>query len=162
VVWHNGHVAGFYSYIAFAPRSKVGVVFLTNCEKSLDELGRWAIKEAIARAGEEPAPEVHDSVKKAAEALVGYFVKEPPDSLGAMFTPHFLAEIPLERVKPLFSETFDSLGPCGGVELKPGDSPRRATLLFKFGKRNEEVVRCDLGLDAGTPPRIEYIFFPPR
>src|SRR5262245_61094939 len=138
--------------MAFAPRSKVGVVLLTNCGKPLDELGNWAIKEAIARAGEEPPPAVHDSVRKAAEALVAYFVEKPPDSMAALFAPHFLAEIPLERVKPLFAGAFEQFGACQGVELKAGDNPRRATLLFKFGKKSQELVRCDLGMDAGNPP----------
>ncbi len=160
LVWHNGNVAGFYSYIAFAPRQRVGVILLANCGRPLEELGKWALKEAVARAGEEPPAEVHDSVRETARALVPFFVPEPPDALADHFHPHFLAEIPLSRLRLLFRGINEQFGPAKGVEIRAGENPRRATLLFQFAAK--EVVRCDLGMDSGSPPKIIYLYFPPR
>lgn len=38
VVWHNGALDGFHSYVGFSQRARVGVVVLTNCDKDIDGL----------------------------------------------------------------------------------------------------------------------------
>lgn len=38
VVWHNGGLDGFHSFVGFLPRQRAGVVVLTNCDKDIDRL----------------------------------------------------------------------------------------------------------------------------
>jgi D-alanyl-D-alanine-carboxypeptidase/D-alanyl-D-alanine-endopeptidase len=44
LVWHNGGTFGHHSFVAFVPRQKFGVIVLTNCGKSVDEVGQWLLQ----------------------------------------------------------------------------------------------------------------------
>jgi hypothetical protein len=37
--WHPGRTYGYYSYLAWDPQSKIGVVVLTNAQNSIDDIG---------------------------------------------------------------------------------------------------------------------------
>lgn len=39
IVWHNGGLDGFRSFVGFSAKKRVGVVVLTNCDKDIDALG---------------------------------------------------------------------------------------------------------------------------
>jgi serine-type D-Ala-D-Ala carboxypeptidase/endopeptidase len=43
IVWHNGGVAGHYSYFGFLPGRKIGVIVLGNRDRQVDEIGDWLL-----------------------------------------------------------------------------------------------------------------------
>jgi CubicO group peptidase (beta-lactamase class C family) len=47
-VWHNGATGGYRSYMAVAPTEQAGVVVLSNCNKSVDGIGRSALTAVIS------------------------------------------------------------------------------------------------------------------
>jgi hypothetical protein len=99
------------------------------------------------------------AVKSAAEALVPYFVEAPPDSLAGLFHEAFLAEVPLAKLKVLFSRLRTSGGgPCSGVEVRGGDNPRAATLLFRFP--GGKLLRAEISVDSSRGGKIAYLMFP--
>lgn len=52
IVWHNGGMAGYTSWMGFAPKHRIGVIVLTNCGKSVDAIGLWLLREAARAYGE--------------------------------------------------------------------------------------------------------------
>ena len=43
IIWHNGSTNGFSSFVGFDPKSKQGVVVLTNSLISVDDIGYWLL-----------------------------------------------------------------------------------------------------------------------
>ena len=70
LVWHNGGMAGYHSFIGFFPKQKVGVIVLTNCGKSVDEIGGWLAKTASEAAQGTVLPQTE--MPSAAEILDKY------------------------------------------------------------------------------------------
>jgi CubicO group peptidase (beta-lactamase class C family) len=157
IVWHNGGLDGYRSYLAFAPRFQVGIVALTNCGRDIDSHGRWLLDEAVKMFGVPLMPEVDPLLRETAEALARHIVKEPPDSLAELFHPSFLASIPLDQVRPIFAQLHEQFGPCEGVEVEAGDNPRRGKVRFRFA--GGKTRQCEIEIDSATPPRIIYAFF---
>jgi D-alanyl-D-alanine-carboxypeptidase/D-alanyl-D-alanine-endopeptidase len=157
VVWHNGGLDGYHSYLAFAPRYQVGIVALTNCGRDIDSLGQWLLQEAVKMFGVQVKPEVDPLVGEMAEALAWHVVKEPPDTLAELFHPSFLASIPLEEVRPIFTQMYEQFGPCEGVDVEPGDNPRRGTVRFRFA--GGKTRRCEIEIDSAAKARIVYVLF---
>jgi CubicO group peptidase (beta-lactamase class C family) len=157
VVWHNGGLDGYHSYLAFAPRHQVGIVALTNCGRDIDELGRWLLREAGKMFGVQVKPEVDPLLRATAEALSRHVVKEPPDTLAGLFHPSFLASIPLDQVRPLLVQLYDELGACEGVEVEGSDNARRGTVRFRFA--GGKTRQCEIEIDSAARPRIVYALF---
>jgi serine-type D-Ala-D-Ala carboxypeptidase/endopeptidase len=157
VVWHNGATAGHASFVAFVPRFQVGVVVLTNCGTSVDELGKWLLEEAVRTFGVALQPEVDPRLREAAHALARAIVPAPPDTIAELFQAAFLAEVPLEQVKQGLKEIHGEVGPCKGVVIHPSDSPRTATIEFHFAKGRTR--QCDLEIDGAAAPKIVYAQF---
>jgi CubicO group peptidase (beta-lactamase class C family) len=157
IVWHNGGLDGYHSYLAFAPRLQVGIIALTNCGRGIDDHGRWLLDEAVKMFGVPLKPEVDPLFRETAEALGRHIVKEPPDSLAELFHPSFLAAIPFAQVRPIFARLHEQYGPCEGVEVEAGDSPRRGKVRFRFA--GGKTRQCEIEIVSGTPPRIIYALF---
>jgi CubicO group peptidase (beta-lactamase class C family) len=157
VVWHNGGMEGYHSYLAFAPRYQVGIVALTNCGRDIDSLGRWLLGEAVKMFGVRVMPEVDPLVRETAEALARHVVKEPPGTLAEVFHPSFLASVPLDQIQPIFRQLYEEFGPCEGVEVEAGDKPRGGTVRFRFA--GGKTKQCEIEIDSAATPRIVYALF---
>lgn len=157
IVWHNGEVGGFASYLALSPRFQVGVIVLANCEKSVDGLGRELLERAVKAYGRERPEPINPDLEKTARGLSAHFVKDPEAGLAALFHETFLAEIPFEQVKRLFQSYFEKHGACKGVEVSRGADPFHATVRFAFAAGRK--VECDLAIDGSDKPRIVYLLF---
>jgi CubicO group peptidase (beta-lactamase class C family) len=158
IVWHNGGMDGFRSYLGFAPARGVGIVILTNCGKSVDQLGRWLLDEAVFAYGQETITPVAKEVLSVARDLTKYITAKPADSIADLFHAGFLKAIPLEKIKPLFSKIFARHGPCKIAQAKAGLPPRSATVLLDC--QDGQTVRFKIKLDSGQPPKIIYLLFP--
>ncbi|MBL8880302.1 MAG: beta-lactamase family protein [Phycisphaerales bacterium] len=44
IVWHNGGLDGFHSFVGFCAKKRVGVVVLTNCDRDIDGLAMEILK----------------------------------------------------------------------------------------------------------------------
>jgi CubicO group peptidase (beta-lactamase class C family) len=161
VNFHSGEVAGFYSFVAFVPRTGVGVIALTNCGKPLDAIGRRLLSEATSAFGAEAVGDVGPRVLEVAEGLRGCFVKDASGGLRRWLSDEFIAQIPVEKVAPLFQGPFESFGPCEGFDARPSRgpeaNPRRARIAFRFAKGR--TVECDLEVGPLDPPRVVYLYF---
>lgn len=158
---HDGHVAGFRSYVGFSPSRRVGVVLLANCEQDLAPAGRRIIDEAARSFGVEPRANLDPRLDGVAASLSRGFASPVPEGLAALFHAQFLAECPADRVAAVLREAHAAYGSCDRFELGPArgqePGPRRATIQFRFA--NEKAVRCDVEIDRGG--KIVYLFFPP-
>ncbi|MBW1809664.1 MAG: beta-lactamase family protein [Deltaproteobacteria bacterium] len=157
IVWHNGGMDGFRSYLGFAPARQVGIVILTNCGKSVDQLGRWLLDEAVFAYGQETKTPVAEEVLSTARTLSKYIVKNPADDIADLFHAGFLKAIPLEKIKLLFSRIFAEHGQCEIAQTKAGLKPRSAKVLLNCKDGN--TVRFLLQVDSGQPPKIIYLLF---
>jgi CubicO group peptidase (beta-lactamase class C family) len=155
LVWHNGGLDGFASWMSFLPKFQVGVIVLTNCGRGVDSLGQWIQKEARLRFGTTRPVELDPQVEVMARALADHLAAPPADSLAELFNPAFLAAIPFTRVKPLFVQIRQRLGPCQGVEVTPTEARRRGNVVFHFA--NGKTSRCELEIDGANPPRLIYL-----
>ena len=50
VIWHNGGTGGFSSFIAFHPRTKVGVVILSNTNVGIEDIGVQVLRSLVLPA----------------------------------------------------------------------------------------------------------------
>jgi hypothetical protein len=76
LVWHNGGTFGHHSFLAFVPKQKFGVIALTNCGKSVDEIGLWllqTVQESFWEAAPttEQIPGAEQILDRAVEAIGG-------------------------------------------------------------------------------------------
>jgi CubicO group peptidase (beta-lactamase class C family) len=154
-VWHNGRLDGFASWVSFLPKFQVGVIVLTNCGRSVDSLGQWLQKEARLRFGARRPVELDPQVEVMARALANHLAAPPTDALAELFNPAFLAAIPFTRIKPLFEQLYERLGPCQGVAVSAVEAPRRGNVVFRFA--NSRTSRCELEIDGTNPPRLVYL-----
>ena len=159
VIWHNGGMEGFHSYLGFSPKHKIGVIVLTNSGKDIDALGAWLLSEVVQPSGGKPSREADPALRNIAESLSKHFVANPPDSIAELFHEQFLVAVPLTQIKPLFADIFRQYGRCEGVEVVAGDKPRAGTIRFKFAKN--KTVRGQIGLDTGNPPKIVSLLMRP-
>jgi len=65
IVWHNGGTGGYRTFIGFDPVRRIGVVVLSNFNRSVDDLGYHLLDESFPL---EPAPQRHTEV--AVDSLV--------------------------------------------------------------------------------------------
>jgi CubicO group peptidase (beta-lactamase class C family) len=155
LVWHNGGLDGFASWVSFLPKFQVGVIVLTNCGRSVDSLGQWLQKEARLRFGATRPVELDPQVEVMARALANHLAAPPTDALAELFNPAFLVAIPFTQVKPLFEQLHQQQGPCQGVEVTAAKAPRRGHVVFRFA--NGRTSRCELEIDGTNPSRLIYL-----
>ena len=46
-VWHNGQTGGYHGFLGFDPAARCGIVILSDCETSIDQLG-WGYLRSLA------------------------------------------------------------------------------------------------------------------
>lgn len=154
-VWHNGGMAGYSSYLGFSPRDQVGVIVLSNCGRSVDELGYWLLGEAIETFRIERVRRIDAELGRMADALAGYLVADPPGSFVELFDEGFLGAIPPEEIRQALVEMYEQYGRCEGVELLPGEHPRQATIVFRHGEGRSS--RGEIEITARSPAKIIYL-----
>jgi CubicO group peptidase (beta-lactamase class C family) len=159
LIWHNGGMEGFHSYLGFSPKHQVGVIVLTNSGKSIDALGAWLLAEVVKPGSSEPSRAVDAALREVAQSLSKHFVADPPDSMAQLFHEQFLASIPVTQIKPIFADVFRQFGRCEGFDIIAGDKPRAGTIRFKF--KNNRTVRGIIELDQGNPPKIVGLLIRP-
>jgi CubicO group peptidase (beta-lactamase class C family) len=154
VVWHNGGMAGFRSWVGFSPRWKIGAVVLTNCGRSVDEVGKELLKTALRKLRT-----VSPAFEAAARTLVPHFVAKPSEELGAKFSERFLEQVPASVISNVFSGLHQKHGKCVSVVgVRIAEQPELAEVVFRFERG--ELVTCKLGLDETvSPPKIVYLRF---
>jgi CubicO group peptidase (beta-lactamase class C family) len=155
LVWHNGGLDGFASWISFLPQDQVGVIVLTNCGRSVDSLGHWLQEQARLRFGRRRPIELDPQVEVMARALAKHLAAPPTDSLAALFDAAFLSAIPFIQVKSQFAQLQSQLGACRSVEVTAGDKPRRGNVVFHFAHGTKRC--CELEIDGRNPPRLIYL-----
>jgi D-alanyl-D-alanine-carboxypeptidase/D-alanyl-D-alanine-endopeptidase len=71
IVWHNGGTGGYRSYMAFDPKSRVGVVLFSNTSTviGVDDIGRHLLDQSAPLAA---APKQHTQVAVDAKLFDGY------------------------------------------------------------------------------------------
>lgn len=165
IVWHNGGMAGYHSYMAFVKDKNIGVIVLTNRGISVDELGHWLLSEAIAtfaKQGDSKSTDdakVDPAMKKVADEIAKHIVAEPTDALGNLFTPEFKTEIPVDAMKKVFAGISRRNGTCRGVKsITMGRTAQEAEVLFQFD--GEKSVRALITLNGGEPALISGLLFP--
>lgn len=167
IVWHNGGMAGYHSYLAFVRDRNIGVIVLTNRGISVDELGHWLLNEAMAtHAGQGESKLTNDAkidptVKKTADELAKHLVSEPADAVGDLFSPEFKKEIPVAALKKVFSGIARRNGNCRGVKsIAMGRTAQEAEVVFQFD--DEKIARALITLNGADPPLIAGLLFPPE
>lgn len=138
MVWHNGGVAGFRSFIGFSPEAKVGVVVLTNCGRSVDRLG-FGILNVLAAAlmRQKPKPTTPNVVLDAARQLARYFVANPSPQVATLFDARFRAQVPTAQVLGLFKKIYARYGKVVDVNVRPTRRPKVSIVKFVFAKKKK-------------------------
>ncbi len=154
VVWHNGGLAGFRSWVGFSPEWKLGAIVLTNCGRSVDEIGK-ALLNAAVKGLSTMSPELESTGKK----LVPHFTAAPSDKLTALFSKRFVEKIPPAVIKNVFKGLHQKHGACVGVVgVQRGEAPGIARITFKFEKG--DLISCAMALsDDPDDPGITYLRF---
>lgn len=162
IVWHNGGVAGFRSYLGFVPKREVGVVVLTNTGRSVDRLGVQLLT-LLARSLPAPAHQTLSArwqrlaQRVCREAVVA---KPPAKLLKVLFAPILLQAFSVFRLQLVFGQIHTAFGPCQRVSWIPLRSPRSALGSFHFPKRKS--LRFFMGLQPIRKGRImSWRIFPP-
>ena len=79
IIWHNGGTGGYHSFVAFDPKSRTGVVVLSNSANDIDDIGRHVMDPRFELAKIE-APREHKEVAvnpKVFDALIGKYQLAP-------------------------------------------------------------------------------------
>ena len=79
IIWHNGGTGGYHSFVAFDPKTRTGVVVLSNSANDIDDLGRHLMDSRFALAKFAP-PREHKEIPvdpKVFDALVGKYQLAP-------------------------------------------------------------------------------------
>lgn len=154
IVWHNGGMAGFHSWVGFSARWDIGVVVLTNCGRSVDTLGKDLLKAALQKLRR-----LSPAFQAAANSLVPHFIASPTKALSEKFSGRFLEQVPASVINNVFAGLHQKHGKCVSVVgVRPAAQPELAEVIFKFEKG--ELVTCKLGLDESvSPPKIVYLRF---
>lgn len=79
IVWHNGGTGGYHSFVGFDPKSRTGVVVLSNSANDIDDIGRHVMDARFELAKME-APREHKEVAvdpKLFDGLIGKYQLAP-------------------------------------------------------------------------------------
>jgi D-alanyl-D-alanine-carboxypeptidase/D-alanyl-D-alanine-endopeptidase len=79
IVWHNGGTGGYHSFMGFDPKTKTGVVVLSNSRNDIDDIGYHLLESKYPLAKLTPR-KVHQEVKvdpKLFDAYVGHYELQP-------------------------------------------------------------------------------------
>ena len=79
MIWHNGGTGGYHSFVAFDPKSRTGVVVLSNSANDIDDIGRHVMDPRFELAKASPPREHKEAAvdPKAFDALVGKYQLAP-------------------------------------------------------------------------------------
>ena len=154
IIWHNGGMAGFRSWVGFSSRWKIGAVVLTNCGRSVDDVGMELLKAALKKLRT-----LSPAFEATAKSLVPHFVAKPSQGLGSKFSQRFLEQIPASVISNVFSGLHQKHGKCESVVgVRVAKQPGLAEVIFRF--EQGALVTCTLGLDeSAKPPKITYLRF---
>lgn len=86
IIWHNGGTGGYHSFVGFDPKSRTGVVVLSNSANDIDDIGRHLIEPRYVLAKIAP-PREHKEIAvdpKVFDALVGKYQLAPGAILSIM------------------------------------------------------------------------------
>jgi D-alanyl-D-alanine-carboxypeptidase/D-alanyl-D-alanine-endopeptidase len=62
IVWHNGKTGGFYSFVGYDPKARIGVVVISNATRSgVDDIGLHLLNPKLLLANPEP-PKQHTEI----------------------------------------------------------------------------------------------------
>lgn len=79
IIWHNGGTGGYHSFVGFDPKSRSGVVVLSNSTNDIDDIGRHLLEPRYELAKMVP-PREHKEIAvdpKIFDALVGKYQLAP-------------------------------------------------------------------------------------
>ncbi len=159
VVWHNGGMEGFSTFLAFSRKSNVGVVVLANRGGGVEQLGDWLLKQA-ASAFPPPESPIEPAIRLAAERVCTFIVAQPGDELAELFDPEFLAQVPLPRLKLVLSGLQSEYGDGAQIaSAKALPEPGAAEFVVRF--KDGRTLTCVLGLTSANPPKIQMLYFRP-
>lgn len=83
IVWHNGGTGGYRTFIGFDPKSRIGVVALSNTEspEGVDDIGRHLLDEKVPLWQPPKEPQVVQVDPKIFDGYVGTYQLEPKVSI---------------------------------------------------------------------------------
>jgi len=125
IVWHNGGTGGYRTFMGFDPRSRIGVVVLSNAETAagVDDIGRHLLDTSIPLTkppSDAPKPKEHKEVTVDTKLFDGYVgryqfapniimtVTRDGDHLFAQLTGQPKAEIFPEGERDYFYKVVDA------------------------------------------------------
>ena len=155
LVWHNGGMEGFRSWLGFVAPARVGVVVLTNCGKPVDALGRWLMEEALELYGKGEVTPPEEGVAKVAQALMQSMGSGADETLLALFHPNFLKAVPPAKVKALAAGIRKSHGTCTLNQAQAGTPPHSLTARLRCERGRPLRLKVQVGI--GQPARIIYM-----
>jgi CubicO group peptidase (beta-lactamase class C family) len=108
IIWHNGATGGYHSFMGFNPRTKTGIVVLSNSTNDIDDIGRHLLDTRFELAKLSP-PKEHKEVAvdpKLFDAYVGHYEFAP----GAVLTisrqaDHLFAQLTGQPQFQIFPES---------------------------------------------------------
>ncbi|MDX2177906.1 MAG: serine hydrolase domain-containing protein [Candidatus Sumerlaeia bacterium] len=155
VVWHNGSVGGFASFMGFERRRGLGVVLLANSDRGVTAEGFDLLGEAAGLL-DAVAP-IPSTELVAARRVASLITADPPKDLGGAFHPGFLDEVPALGLRLAFAGHFATHGSPGEIELTKGDEPgsTRATVTME----REGPLVFDFMVAGEDDPRVVYLLF---
>lgn len=159
VIWHNGGVAGFRSYIGFSPLLKKGVIVLTNSGRSADSLGFSLMEGLSKRYWTPPKNQVSPKLVRIVKKLKKYFVAKPDKSVGKLFSPLFLQQIPLPRLQMMFAQYAMMLGTPTFGKVQASSTPNLGYVNVAFSSGRK--LTLILAIDSSREGRIVMMFLRP-
>ena len=115
IVWHNGKTEGFYSFVGYDPKARIGVVVLSNATRSgIEDIGFHLLNPKLSLANPEP-PEQHIAIHIDPKLLDNYTGRY-------QVAPNLIFEITRDGDR-LFAQGFAQL---------PHNRPGEPTGLPKF------------------------------
>lgn len=166
VVWHNGGMSGYVSWMGFVPGAKVGVILLANHgdRRAVDEFG----KELLLFAAKElpmPPEAAPARVREVVERLSACFSQAPSiETLQELLHPDFQAQVSAAQIGMVFLSVFYHQGACERWEVeRAAADPNYFVARFHMANGEGEPVKLILGFDdeESEEGKIVFAFFPP-
>jgi CubicO group peptidase (beta-lactamase class C family) len=169
VVWHNGGTGGYRSFIGFDPKSRAGVVVLSNAVAAageVDDIGQHLLDPHVPLRG---SPKQHKKIAadpKLLDGFVGRYELAPGFVLTvtregsrlfvqATGQPRF--EVYPEGPKDYFYEVVDAQ-----ITFETDSSGRATALVLHQNGANQRATLIDTSVPAEEPPKHKRIAVDPK
>ena len=158
IIWHNGGTGGYRSYIGFNPKTRVGVVVLSNVSslEGIDDIGRHLLDPRLPLIS---APKEHKEISldpKRLDAFVGQYQLAPSfiltvtregDGLFVKATGQPKGQVFPEGERAFFAKVVDAQ-----FTFEADVNGKASGLVLHQGGRDLPAKRVDVEAPASVPP----------